>query len=278
MYVLSCRAYAFTSISFVLQFTADNLWNPKVLDNELDIQDMEDLPEGPVLGHKNPFDAQGNYRHRSAYSIDIGEGHYVDMVLDDEFDHYVDNCVRSVYASKSKEPDKADREPPDPEDKSEDPIQESKRASDVIVRGKALNINDLRPYFLWQPHDIIRRTIENTTQYGRITPDPLSYKIRYRTPYPAANIARRSEAVSADIVYSDTPAVDGGETAAVLYFGLESNMTTAHGIKNDDQFVNTLEDEIRSRGAMDKLITDSSVIETSSRVSNRSRTTSTRTQ
>ena len=249
-----------------IMVTADENWDPKVLDNELDIQDLDDLPEEPVLGHKNPFDAHGKYRHRSIYSLDIGDGHYVEMAFDEDFDRFVDDCVRSVNQGETHKPGKSERKPPDPQDRSHEHFDGRKRAGDVIVRGNAIDINDLRPYFLWQPHDIIRKTIENTTQYGRITPDPLPYKVRYRTPYPAANIARRSEAVSADIVYSDTPAVDGGETAAVLYFGTMSNMTTAHGIKNDDQFVNTLEDEIRARGAMDKLITDSSVIETSSRV------------
>ena len=41
-----------------------------------------------------------------------------------------------------------------------------------------------------------------------------------------------------------------------MFTGLDS----AHGIKNNDQFVNTLEDKIHHRGAMDKLITDSSMI------------------
>ena len=57
---------------------SDENWDPKVLDNELDIQDLDDLPEEPVLGHKNPFVAHGKYRHRSIYSLDIGDGHYVE--------------------------------------------------------------------------------------------------------------------------------------------------------------------------------------------------------
>ena len=246
--------------------TSDMPWDPKILDHEQDISTMEDLPSDPIAAHDSPFDAQGNYRHRSIYSLDIGDGTYLEM----EFEDYVDACVRSVHSSDRADHGEQDEVPPvqdpDPNEDDGDPLDSALRATDVRVRGQVMKLNDLRPYFLWQPADIIRRTIENTTQFGRITPDPLPYKVRFRTPYPAANVRRRNEAVSADTVYSDTPAVDGGETAAILYFGLDSNLTTAHGIKNDDQFVNTLEDEIRMRGAMDKLITDSSVIETSKRV------------
>ena len=258
--------------------TADDFWNPAILDNELAVDDLDDLPPEPVHGNQNPFDAQGNYRHRSIYLLDIGDGAYVEMDFD-EFDQYVDRCLLDVNTGsrkprqRSKRSATQDVKPADAVKSEDIPFDEvdgdpvpNTRASDIIVRGNALDLNELRPYFLWQPTDIIRKTIEHTTQYGRITPDPLPYKVRYRTPYPAANVARRSEAVSADAVYSDTPAIDGGETIAIIYFGLDSHLTTAHGIKNDDQFVNTLEDEIRHRGAMDKLITDSSVIETSQRV------------
>ena len=119
-----------------------------------------------------------------------------------------------------------------------------------------MDLNSLRPFFLWQPTDIICKTIENTTQFGCISPDPLPYKVKFKTTDPATYIARRIEAVLGDIIYSDTPAVDGGKTASTIFFGLESHVTTAHGIKSDSQFVDTLQDEVRRRGAMDKLITD----------------------
>ena len=39
-----------------------------------------------------------------------------------------------------------------------------------------------------------------------------------------------------------------------------------HGMKSDKEFVNTLLEEIRKRGAMDKLISDSARVELSKRV------------
>ena len=43
-------------------------------------------------------------------------------------------------------------------------------------------------------------------------------------------------------------------------------MTDAEGLKTEKQFVNSLEDNIRCRGAMDKLISDRAQVEISNRV------------
>jgi hypothetical protein len=70
------------------------------------------------------------------------------------------------------------------------------------------------------------------------------------------NVTRRNEAVTCDIVYSDTPAINDGSTAAVLFVGLDTQVTDVYGIKTDKQFVNTLEDNIIQRGAPNKLVSD----------------------
>ena len=49
-----------------------------------------------------------------------------------------------------------------------------------------------------------------------------SMKKTFRTPFPACNVHRRSEAVATDTVYSDAPAVDSGITAAQFFVGVES--------------------------------------------------------
>ena len=77
---------------------------------------------------------------------------------------------------------------------------------------------------------------------------------------------RRKEALCTDTVYSDTPAIDGEEKSAQLYIGHDSKLADAYGMKTDKQFVNTLEDNILSRGAPTVLISDSAKTETSGRV------------
>ena len=53
---------------------------------------------------------------------------------------------------------------------------------------------------------------------------------------------------------------------AQIFVGRKSLVIDVCGMHSEKQFVNTLEDVIRKRGAMDKLITDSARIEISKRV------------
>jgi hypothetical protein len=48
--------------------------------------------------------------------------------------------------------------------------------------------------------------------------------------------------------------------------GTETLATDAYGMKSDKEFVNTLSDQIRERGAPDKLLSDSAQVETGQRV------------
>ena len=67
---------------------------------------------------------------------------------------------------------------------------------------------------------------------------------------------RRQEPVATDYVYADVPAVDDGSMGAQIFVGTESEVCDAQGLKSPKQFVNSLEDNIRKRGAMDKLLSD----------------------
>ena len=87
-----------------------------------------------------------------------------------------------------------------------------------------------------------------------------------KAPFPALNVRRRQEAVATDTIYSDVPAIDGGETSAQLFIGCDSLNGAIHPLKSDKQFVNTLWDEIRKRGAMDKLVSDRAQVEISNKV------------
>ena len=127
------------------------------------------------------------------------------------------------------------------------------------------NFELLRPLFGWAPADTIKRTFAVTTQFarGRVS-DTL--KQHWRSRFPACNVKRRNEPVATDTVFSDTPAVDSGVTAAQIFVGRESLVADVYGLKTGKEFVNTLEDNIRERGAMDKLISDCAKAEMSERV------------
>ena len=124
----------------------------------------------------------------------------------------------------------------------------------------------LRPHFGWAPVDVIKKTLEATTRYARQINDGGYLKKHFKSRFPALNVSRRNEAVATDTIYSDTPAINGGQTRAQIFVGRKTLLTDVYAMKSDSEFVNTLEDTIRQRGAMDILISDSAQVEISKKV------------
>ena len=123
----------------------------------------------------------------------------------------------------------------------------------------------LRPLFQWLDVDTIKKTFDRTTQLARM-PQGEQLKRHFRSPHPALNVLRQDEALATDTIYSDVSAIFGGETIAQFYVGLTTQVCNAYGIRSEKQFVNTLEDIIRERGAPSKLVSDSAQVEISKRV------------
>ena len=69
-------------------------------------------------------------------------------------------------------------------------------------------------------------------------------------------------------MYSNTPAVDCGVKIAQIFVGKETLVSDVYLIKSAKQFVNTLEDQIRERGAPNRLISDCAQVEISEKVKN----------
>jgi hypothetical protein len=149
--------------------------------------------------------------------------------------------------------------PPDPgelPDIKSGPSQTTKKVPDYAA---------LRQFFLWLPETVIEATLGVTTQYARY-PAGTRMKKMFKSPFPACNVPRRSEDVATDTFYSDTPAIFGGETVAQLFVGRDSNVSDVYGLKSGKHFVNSLQDNIRHRGAMDRLLSDRAQVEVSERV------------
>ena len=125
-------------------------------------------------------------------------------------------------------------------------------AYEMCVKPRAIDYQCYRSKFAWQPVNIVKHTFNNMTQFYRYP----SMKKCYKSPFPACNDHRRSEPVATDTIYSDTPAIDSGVTAAQFFVGTESLVCDVYLMQSDKQFVNTLQDNIRKRGAMTKLISD----------------------
>ena len=108
--------------------------------------------------------------------------------------------------------------------------------------------------------------MEQSTQWGVSIPNTFPMKKHLKSRNPALNIPRRHEPVATDTVFSDTPAVDSGVKQAQVFVGRDMLVADAYPMKSGKQFVNTLEDNIRRRGAMDKLLSDSAKTEISNKV------------
>ena len=123
-----------------------------------------------------------------------------------------------------------------------------------------------RPYFGWVNVDTVQKTMEQSTQWGVSIPNIFPMKRYLKSRNPALNIPRRHEPVATDTVFSETPVIDSSVKQAQMFLGRDTLVADAYPMKSGKQFVNTLEDTIRRRGAMDKLLSDSAKTERSNKV------------
>ena len=230
----------FDSLPHVI-LTSDTTWEHNVFDCTLSdkedwFQNVSDWNEGLI---DSPFDLNGTYKNLAAplntNLHDLLDLNSLTLQLHDSHPDTTQDDISAFTARKTQ------RKSPDYE--------------------------SLRPFFLNVPADVVKHTLSNTTQYARhILSEPTMYK-SFRSPFPACNVRRRREAVATDTVFADVPAIDtGGITQAQVFVGRDTYVIDIFGMKSGAQFVNTLLEVIRKRGAMDKLISDSSSIEISKKV------------
>ena len=89
---------------------------------------------------------------------------------------------------------------------------------------------------------------------------------QFKSRFPAFSIPCRNEAVATDTIFSDTPSRDSGVTMAQIFVGKDSLVSDVYPMHSSKQFINTLEDNVRFRGAMSKLISDYAQVEISNKV------------
>jgi hypothetical protein len=253
--------------------THDLDWDPSVLDYAHDRDDwFDDVSDGLDTTSPQPmFDAFGNLRmatidvqhaYISARLLD-DPSQWEQMFGDDRIENAVDQAVYyDVYNGIVEQADVLE------------PIDE--RTLILPIEPRTLQRQDpdlgrLRPYFGWISTDLVKQTLSHTTQYGRL-PAGTHLKQVYKSANPALNVPRRSEAVACDVVYSDTPAIDDGAKSAVLFVGHDTYVTDIYGIKSDNQFIRALQDNMRERGAPDRLLSDRAQVNISKNVENVLRT------
>ena len=137
-----------------------------------------------------------------------------------------------------------------------------------LLKPSKKDVAEYSKYFPGTDIDTLRKTFDATTQHGsKGATEGHTLRNQITSPNPILNIPRRHEAVATDTLYSDTPAFDSGSTAAQFFIGRSSMFRTARRLGSSDKsFANTLSDEIRKYGAMDKLVSDNAKAEISEKV------------
>jgi len=132
----------------------------------------------------------------------------------------------------------------------------------TLVTPTAQEYAALCPHFAWLPADIIQQTFEITMQYAQM---PYNTVLRwwYKSPNPAFNMMHQNKPVASDTIYSDTPAIDRGETYAQLFVGTKTLLTDIYGMKSPANFHSTLVGNITACSAPTKLISDRAQVKVS---------------
>ena len=133
------------------------------------------------------------------------------------------------------------------------------------IKTQPIDFEKLRPYFGWVNKHTIEKTFNKATQWA-VASTRYPMRKHFKSRFPAFNLPRRSEEVATDTIFSDTPAIDSGVTMAQIFVGKRTLVTDVYPLKSQKQFDNTLEDNIRFRGAMTKLISDYAKVEISNKV------------
>jgi len=133
------------------------------------------------------------------------------------------------------------------------------------VKKKPINCSQYCAHFLGVPIEKIKATFQATTQFATNVMAGNKILQTIKLPWPANNVRQRNEPVATDTVKAQVPAGNDGSTMAQLFIGRKSLVSDAYGVKTDAAFINTLEDTIRQRRAMDKLISNGAQAELSDR-------------
>lgn len=209
---LAMRPYTdneWSSLPHVI-LTSDNVWDPSVLDDD---GNQDPYPDDAILD--NPidlthglFDEYGDYRHPHE-------------VQEHQFVPYLEHAVIPIYHVYLRSH-----------------VGVKARGGPISVTLRDLDPEQLRPYFAWLPVDVIRHTLQQSTQLAKM-PMGQYLRTRYKSPNPAMNIHRRAEPIATDTVFADTPALDGGATCAQFYVSTKTLVIDIFGMRTESQFVAT---------------------------------------
>ena len=124
-----------------------------------------------------------------------------------------------------------------------------------------INYDKLAPYLLYRPKQVIRKTLENTTQLAKaVINSPMRRHLKSR--FLMLRHKRLNEVIATDTYFSSTKSIEGYWCAQV-FVGLTSRRITVIGMKTESEFKDAYQDFMRSRGIPHTLRRDNAKSETS---------------
>ncbi|HEY9706867.1 MAG TPA: hypothetical protein V6D48_01550 [Oculatellaceae cyanobacterium] len=112
----------------------------------------------------------------------------------------------------------------------------------TIVQETTANMEHIQCCLGWKPIDVIKKTLENTTQLAQNLVR-LPMRMHYKPRFPALNVRRLRETFATDTFFSSEKAL-GGFICAQLFVGKSSTFTEIYGMKDKSQMPETLQDFI----------------------------------
>jgi hypothetical protein len=219
-----------------IAFTSDVDWDPSKLDNDGNYDSSDDDSTNVNIGHDSTTVTPdyGSYTAITNISVSAASLEY-DLDHSASFSDFVDKLVDTVMVHKHS----------------------------IVI--KEPHYEELRPNFAWAPTNIIKKTFECTTQWARMI-ERYPFRKHFKSRFPALNVIRRNEIVATDTIFADTPAFGTTYRLAQIFVGTTTFVTDVYPMKRESDFLNTLQENIRKRGAMDKLASDSANVEISANV------------
>ena len=200
-----------------VMMTSDQIWDPRTFDDSHSPEDYTSMSTFPRSQLGKDYDLQGKYIANRAVSEPT---EFKDFWMSDEdyaHSQTVIKCMKSVAHTSSSQAGRS--------------IQPQKK-----------NFQHLQRFFAWLPSQLIERTFRNSTQYGYMpnSPDGNLFT-RFHAPNPALNVHRFNDDILTDKIFSDTPAVDSGYTAAQIFFGRKSHLVHIEPATTQHKFIHALQ-------------------------------------
>lgn len=123
------------------------------------------------------------------------------------------------------------------------------------------DLEDFAPYLCWKPLEVIKKTLENTTQLAKSI---WRYPLRaYRkTRWPVLNFRRLTETISMDSLPASVNAF-GGYRMGQVFYGTSSKCIDVYGMKKEKEIPKVYMDFMREHGVPQVLRRDGAAVQKS---------------